>query len=146
MLKIVHSLRTDWMKKNNWLMQRLTSCKYFCHIWEITYIKLCYKHFLFVCVRIIGSSNLIISCHWRLGWVGKVRSLRAPHLGSNPAARRSPLVGVLSGVTSHTVVQAGPRDWATPFEAIWRPARGCNIAIKAPIFQTQKNNNNNNNY
>ena len=49
--------------------------------------------------------------------MGKVRSLRAPHLGSNPAARKSLLVGILNGVTPHTEVQAGPRDRATPSEA-----------------------------
>ena len=40
--------------------------------------------------------------------MGKVRSLRAPHLGSNPAAHKSLLVGILNGVTPHTEVQAGP--------------------------------------
>ena len=70
--------------------------------------------------------------------MGKVRSLHAPHLGSNSTARRSPLVGILNGLTPHTVVQADLRDRAIPFEAIWRSARGCNIAIKAPIFVSQK--------
>ena len=70
-----------------------------------------------------------------LGWVGKVRSLRAPHLGSILAARRSPLAGILSeGWPPHTVLGWVSSSWSR----YWLPARGCNITIKAPILVSQK--------
>ena len=69
--------------------------------------------------------------------MGKARSLRAPHLGSSPAARRSPLVGILSGVDPpHGMVEKRVAPMPN-----WRPARGCNITIKKlPFFSTKKKN------
>ena len=62
--------------------------------------------------------------------MGKARSLHAPHLGSSLAACRSPLVGIISGVDPpHGLV--GKR--VAPMSDR-RPARGCNITIKTPIF------------
>ena len=49
------------------------------------------------------KSNHHFVCQWGLGRVGKARTLRAPHLGSSLAARRSQLVGILGeGLPPHT--------------------------------------------
>ena len=51
----------------------------------------------------IYKSNHHFVCQWGLGRVGKARTLRAPHLGSSLAARRSQLVGILGeGLPPHT--------------------------------------------
>ena len=66
--------------------------------------------------------------------MGKARLLRAAHLGLSPVTRRSPLVGILSGVDPpHGLV--GKRVAPMPDR---RPARGCNITIKAPFSLTKK--------
>ena len=80
------------------------------------------------------------STHQRgFGWVGKTRTLRAKHLGSSPVVRKSPLVGILSGVDP-------PHgrcwccwcwDWPRLSTSNRHLFRECNITIKAPIFVFQ---------
>ena len=86
-------------------------------------------------VRMIELSQFYFFCQRGLGWVGKVHSIRAPHLGSIPAAYRSPLVDILSeGWPSHTVLGWASSSWSW----YWLLSRGCNITIKAPIFVSPK--------